>query len=175
MFFGKLNTVTFKRRRWVIFVILRCWSTGSYVTVCFHKWHHCEAGSSFSSPFLKDTVNSFTSLNHWNFLLWLCRPQEPFKMCVLTNCIEPTVRFVKASRGFASEDAQRDPKVWDRFENLCYYHISLEIIRKFADSESESKCQKCRFLFLRAKSRIDLKFLRGQCDNPEAGEKWPHH
>lgn len=34
-------------------------------------------------------------------------------MFVLTNCIEPTVKFVKASRGFASEfeDAQRDPKV----------------------------------------------------------------
>lgn len=47
------------------------------------------------------------------FLVWLCRPQEPFKMFVLTNCIEPTVKFVKASRGFASEfeDAQRDPKV----------------------------------------------------------------
>lgn len=34
-------------------------------------------------------------------------------MFVLTNCIEPTVKSVKASRGFASEfeDAQRDPKV----------------------------------------------------------------
>lgn len=50
--------------------------------------------------FLKDTVNSFTSLNPLEFLVWLCRPQEPFKMFVLT---------VKFASEF--EDAQRDPKV----------------------------------------------------------------
>ena len=40
--------------------------------------------------------------------------------------------------------------------------ISVEITRKFEDSESRSKCQ---FLFLKAKSRIDLRFLRGQCNH----------